>query len=380
MNFNPETWFAGPDYDVTGGPWLTNSRGEKFALLESGRLPAGGLPGSLLSSDSTRILPVDRVPRKTFFEIYKDTVFIRREFDTVHLGSWVVVHNGGFDRDSPYRVKVAPSVPGFPGGAVLTQDGPNGSPIGFRSLITNYQTPDGPLSSTNQTRLYPYFDPNDPLNFPRIGAYHPMTLSGRAYSVQVAEDGDGGRDRRVSDGRRIAEFPRNAEEVALRPLVLVYEVNFPPILRTDLGAFRPRVAFVDTFTSRSWDLRLFNEDRDPFISGGPVGGPSSIAPNRMRFKITGLHNVAGRDTLMTTYEPPLDRPQDRYRGIVDQVNLPAPANLLTGPVTLNVELCDCDLCELYAGTGRCINRDIQVYYVAQPVPGATTTPSRPGLD
>lgn len=383
MNFSPDTWFAGPDFKVTGGPWQTNALGEKFALLVDGRVPPGGLPGTLLSSDSVNIMPVDRVPRRTFIEIYKDTVFIRREDDTVHLGSWVAVYNGGFDRDSPYSVKVASGIPGFPGGPVLTPASPNGSPIGFRSLITNFQSPNGPLSSTNQSRLYPYFDPNDPLNFPRIGAYHAMTASGRAYSLQVAEDGDGGRDRRVSDGWRVVEFPTPAT-AALRPLVLTFYVNFPPVMKTDNPQFRPRAAAVDTFYGRPWDLRIFNDNRDPYVSGDPVGGPSSIAPNRLRFKITGLHQtvIEGRDTVvvMTTHEPPLSGPVDRYKFIIDQVNLPIPPNLLTGPVTLNIELCDCDLCELYAGTGRCINRDFQVYYVAQSPPASTTTPSRPGLD
>lgn len=383
MNFAPDTWFAGPDPDVTGGPWQTNGLGEKFALLIDGKVPAGGLPGTLLNSDSVNILPVNRVPRRTFIEIYKDTVFIRREDDTVHLGSWVAVYNGGFDRDSPYTVKVAEGIPGFPGGVVLTPTGPNGSPIGFRSLITNFQTPAGPLSSTNQSRLYPFFDPNDPLNFPRIAFYHPETASGRAYSLQAAEDGDGGRDRRVQDAWRVVELP-TPQTAPLRPLVLTYQVNFPPILRTDLAAFRPRATQVDTFTSRTWDLRLFNDDRDPYVSGAPVGGPSSIAPRRARFKITGLHQVVidGRDTVvvMTTYEPPLLGPEDRYKTALDDLRLPVPQNLLTGPVTLNVELCDCDLCDRYPGTGRCINRDFQVYYVAQSPPASTTTPSRPGLD
>ena len=104
----------------------------------------------------------------------------------------------------------------------------------------------------------------------------------------------------------------------------------------------------------------------------------------MRFKITGLHRVTiqGRDTVIVTtvHEPPLAGPVDRYKNVIDQVNLPIPESLQTGPVTLNVELCDCDLCEFYAGTGRCINRDFQVYYVAQSPPASTTTPSRPGLD
>ncbi len=378
MNFSPDTWFAGPDPDVTGGPWQTKPNGDKYALLINGRPPAGGLPGTLLSPDSVEILPVDRVPRKTFLEIYKDTVFIRSEFDTVHLGSWVVVHNGGFDQDSPYRVRVVDGIgsiqASFPDGPVLRKAAQNGSPIGFRSLITNFLSPNGPLSVTAQTRLYPFFDPNDFLNFQRIGAYHPMGQSGKAYSLQRAEDGDGARDRRVDDARRVVEFPSGAQ-VKLRPLVMVFNVNFPPVLLTEQGSFRPRVAVVDTFASRTWDLRLFNVDPDPYTSGDPVGGPSSSA-NRMRFKLTGL-DTNGEP--LTYYDPPLIGVQQKYINVVSDINLTVPANLATGPATLTVELCDCTFCELQPGTGRCISLPIQVYYVASP-PAPTATPSRPGLD
>ncbi len=377
MNFSPDTWFAGPNPAVTGGPWLTKPNGEKYALLVNGRPPAGGLPGTLLSPDSVQTLPVNRVPRRTFLEIYKDTVFIRAEYDTVHMGSWVVIHNGGFDQDSPYLVKVVDGIaivqPSFPDGPVLRKAAQNGSPIGFRSLITTYLTPNGPLSSTNQSRLYPFFDPNDVLNFQRIGAYHPMTNSGRAYSLQRAEDGDGARDGRVDDGRRVVEFPRPGEG-ALRPLVLVFEVNYPPILKTTEGAFRPRTAVVDTFTSRIWDLRIPSDDPDPYVSGGAVGGPAEAKTLRIRLKVTGK-DINGAPVVF--HDPPLDELQQKYINVSD-INMLVPANLATGPATLTIELCDCSFCELQPGEGRCITRDIQVYYVAPPAP--TATPSRPGLD
>ncbi|MGH2649746.1 MAG: hypothetical protein ACRDHK_00855 [Actinomycetota bacterium] len=386
LNFSPDTWLAGPDPDVTGSPWRTNAKGEKFALLVGGRLPPGGLPGTLLYRDSVEILPVNRVPRRTFLEIYRDTVFIRREFDTVHKGAWVVFHNGGFDRDSPYSVKVLDGIknlqPSFPDGPVLRKDRQNGSPIGFRSIVYTYLTkgvPGGPgaepvsgsVSFTAESRLYPFFDPTQVLDFQRIGGYHPVTRSGRAYSLQRAEDGDGARDRRVLDAQQVAE-----SSGPLRPLVLVFEVNFPPVLKTGDASFRPRVSRLDTLRAPFWNLELPADDVDPFLgntAGGPVGAPTL----RFRFKITGL-DVNGAP--LVYYDPPRNGLQQTYVNTGSQVNLLAPSDLATGPATLTIELCDCSFCELEAGEGRCISRDIEVYHVALPPPAPTATSSRPGLD
>ncbi len=384
MNFSPDTWFSGPDPNATGGPWQTTSNGEKYARLINGSLPAGGLPGTLMNDDSVRILPAARPggrPRRTFLEIFGDTVFLRREFDTVHLNSWVIIHNGGFDQDSPYGVKVADGIadiqPSFPGGPVLTPGPPNGSPVGFRSRVTNFLTPNGPLSSTAQSQLYPFYDPNDVFNFQRIGAYHPMFRSGTAYALQRAEDGDGARDGRIDDARRIVEFPQNDYERSLQPLVLVFSVNFPPVLQTAL--LYPRVSVVDTFTSRNWDLRLPADDRDPYTSGQALGGfPGGTRPSgtlRIRLSISGT-DTSGAPL---TYADP--QPNEVVTKYVNQsdINFLAPANLGTGPVTLTVELCDCGFCELNQGEGRCITRDIAVYYKRPPT-APTSTASRPGLD
>jgi hypothetical protein len=156
MNFAPDTWFAGPDPDNNDAPWQTlPGSGEKYAVLgpwaqspEGCVACGGGLPGTLLGPDSLQIMPVYRPQRRTFLEVYKDTVFLRHEFDTVHLGSWVIVHNGGFDKDSPYQVHAAVGAPASLA-PVLTPDKQNGSPIGFRSLITNWLSPNGPLSQTS---------------------------------------------------------------------------------------------------------------------------------------------------------------------------------------------------------------------------------------
>lgn len=381
LNFSPDTWFAGPDPDVpVGGVWRQNPEtGVKYALLNSnGSLPAGGLPGTLLGTqlgdplvaDSIEILPVNRVAHRTFLEVYRDTVFLRHEYDTVHMSSWVIFHNGGFDRDSEYRVRVADgieSIPGidFPGGPVLTKAGVNGSPIGFRSRVTNYLTPNGPISSTAQTGVYPFWDPNDVNHFPRIAAYHPMFLSGKAYAVPRSDDGDGSRDRRIAlgDERAVGENPNSP----YRPLVLVFYVNFPPELKTSDFSFRPSVTQVDTFYSRNWDLRLPADDPDPYASGDPIGGPSGSESLRLRFRITGKDADGNTFTYL---DPAANEVQQKYINVTD-VNLLVPEELATGEVTITVELCDCSFCELNPGEGRCITRDIRAYYVAPPPsPGA----------
>jgi hypothetical protein len=378
LNFSPETWFAGPDPGpatdpAPGSPWKINpENGQKYAIRS--QIPPAGLPGTLVSPDSVLILPAARVPQRTFLEIWSDTVYLRHQGDTVHLNSWVILHNGGFDRDSPYAVKVADGA-ASPGGVVLTKAAQNGSPIGFRSRVTNFLTPKGPLSFTTESRLYPLFDLNDVLNFQRIGAYHPMFQAGKAYALVRAEDGDAARDGRVDEARRIHEFPRDDYERSLDSLVLVFLVDYPPELKTASPLFRPRVAVLDTFTSRTWDLRLPADDVDPYVSGAPYGGPSGGKTLRLRFTVKGK-DAAGNDFSFS--DPPVDGVQQKYINVSD-VSLLAPSELETGLVTLTVELCDCSFCENTAGEGRCITKDIQVYYVRPPSAPAASA-GRPGPD
>jgi hypothetical protein len=369
MNFAPDTWFAGPDPDSTIlAPWQTlPETGEKYALLADVRAHSNGLPGSLMSPESVTVMPVNRRQHKTFLEVYKDTVFLRREGDTVHLGSWVIIHNGGFDKDSPYQVHVADIArgdPNFPDGPVLRPDSQNGSPIGFRSLVTNWLSPNGPLSQTAQSRLYPFFDPNDVLHFPRIAAYHPMTAAGEAYSLQRAEDGDGTRDNRVDDARRayLSGDPR------LLPLIMVFQVDFPPVLQTDDFAFFPKP--LDTFNSRQWAMRIVAADRDPFTSGASIGGPTESPTLRLRFKVTGK-DTDGAPLVFLDPAPTAVQQKYVFAGGALDVAMQVPVNLASGLVTLTIELCDCTFCELNPGEGRCISQDIQVNYVAPPGPTVT---------
>jgi hypothetical protein len=386
MNFSPETWFAGPDPGPAtdpgpASPWKTKVNGEKYAIAS--RIYSTGLPGTLLSADSTLILPAARVPRRTFLELWSDTVYLRHQGDTVHLNSYVIFHNGGFDRDSPYAVKVAEGA-ATPPGPVLEKDVQNGSPIGFRSRVTNLLTKNsvtvggppqnGPLSFTAESRLYPFFDLNDVLNFQRIGAYHPMFQCGKAYALERAEDGDGARDGRVDDARRVHEFPRDAYERTLDSLVLVFYVDYPPELKTESILFKPKP--LDTFTSQDWVLYIDADDVDPYVSGAPYGGPSGGKILRVRFKVTGK-DAGGAD--FTFYDPPPDKVQQKYFIGDPNIHLHVPSELQSGLVTLTVELCDCSFCEITTGEGRCVTRDIQVNYV-RPIGAAAASAGRPGSE
>src|SRR5262245_15294549 len=375
LNYAPDTWFAGPDPNSSA--LFTKPNGERYAVLTpSGNLP-GPITGSLLSQDSTFILPASRTPHRTFFEIWKDTLWVRQDGDTVHMNAWVLFHGGGYDRDSPYAVKVNPimrdTVDALNCGGVrpcwkfpdfVAQDGPvleagpaNGSPIGFRSIVTMSLTPIGSPSRTALSGLYPIFDPNDVFNLQRIGGYHPVFLAGRGFAVLQGEDSDGDRDKRVQDGRDLVLSIENGtalpEEQKLRPLLMAFYVDKPPYFVTDNPLFRPRTAVVDTFTSLLWDLRIVAADDDPYTAGDPPGKPSTNVTLRRRFKVFGK-NALGQDVV---YEDP--------RSYVNQQNvtLLIPSFLAGGPCTLEVELCDCENCEEQQGTGRCVTIQIPIYYL-----------------
>ena len=130
MNFAPDTWFAGPDPNDPQAGWISSGGSRYLDLSATGWATFPGIPGTQMSPDSALILPALRTERRTFFEIYNDKLYVKQEGDTVELNSWVVMPSGGFDKDSPYRVKVnvpllPPQLVGLP---VLTPGPPNGSP------------------------------------------------------------------------------------------------------------------------------------------------------------------------------------------------------------------------------------------------------------
>lgn len=369
-NYSPDSWFSGPD--LSSSALTTAPTGERYIL--QGNLAGNGVRPSLLSPDSTLILPAVRTERRTFFEVWKDTVFARAEGDTVHMNSWVILHGGGFDKDSKYRVNVSPlaeSLASFPGGIVLKPAGANGSAAGFRSQVVMALTPRGFPSITGVSNLYPLFDPNNALDLSRIGGYHPMIQAGRAFAVMYAVDGDGSQDRRIPDPRELVLKIENGtatpEEQLLRNKVVTFHVNRPPYIVPDNPSIRPSLATVDTFTSINWDLNLIGADADPFLPGKTPGGPSDVVTLRYRFAVHGT-DIEGNEAV---YIDP-----QRYLNPAFPMLIQIPNGFATGPCILEVELCDCDNCEDFAGTGRCQIIRIPVYY--QRTSPTSMDLSRPG--
>ena len=173
-----------------------------------------------------------------------------------------------------------------------------------------------------------------------------------------AQDSDGltGLDKRITDGRVLVQrFERGLAtpyEQSLRGKVLAFHVNKAPTLVTSSPLFRPRTSVVDTFKTPLWDLSLVGTDADPWRRGSPPGGPSSTLTLRRVVRVIGTEIGGGP----LVYEDPA-----KY---VNQQNITfvVPSTLAPGPAILEVELCDCDLCELEPGTGRCATWQIPVYY------------------
>ena len=385
-NYSPDTWLAGPDPNSPS--FSVKPNGERYVQFDpSGHLPAAGILSSLLSPDSTLLFPALRPERRTFFEVWKDTVFLRTDGDTVHMNSWVLFQSGGFDRDSKYRVAVNKALeeklPDFPGGPVLEPAGPNGSPIQFRLQILTQLTPRGILAVAPISNPYPIFDPNNTFNNPRIAGYQPVVQAGRAYAYTFAVDGDGAADKRIStEGvgsidpitlvRKVEQGTASDYERGLRQKVISFYVDRAPYLVTDSPLFFPRLSVRDTFTTPTWDMRLVGADEDPFLKLATPGGPVQTTTLRRRITIMGtdLNGNPLAELDPTTYLNQSD------------ISVTIPGNLAPGPATVRVEICDCDACEDNPGSGRCRTTDIPVFYKpSSPARPASLQPmqsSRPG--
>jgi len=369
VNFSPDTWWSGPDSNWTG--WQRNGRGERYVMntdLYPNAIYGGtGIPGSLMSPDSVQKLPAARPDRRTFLEFWQDTLFFRQEGDTVHMNSYAILHNGGFDRDSPYLVRVSPlseGLPSFPGGVVLKKNPePNGSPIGFHLRMAATLSPDNGSLLFGQSGLYPVFDPNDVSGQPKIANYWPNRISGTFYALALAEDGDGAIDTRVTDAISTGSNPSDP----LRSKVLVYNINLNPYFRTDNPAFVPTPQ--DTFTDLNWRLNLPGADPDPYFDAQPppFGNKGNRGTLRRRLSVRGIDRNTGQTI---TWVDPIPYYLDQ-----ELINLLVQAPLAPGPCTLIVELCDCDQCEARPGTGRCVTAEFPVVYAP---PGSQLGVAGPG--
>lgn len=374
VNFTPDSWFAGPDPSVTGF-YSTNwspgfNDGQKFRDIANwSATPV--FPGSLLGPDSLLVMPKDRIQRKTFFEVYRNRVYMRAENDTVNLNSWVIFFGGGFDSDSPYKVRVdgfkfnpitIGSLDDTTTSPVVKKAGPNGSPIGLRLSLPVLLYPRGPLASTP---LSPIFPLDEAINVPEahIAGYIGMRQSGRGFAVLRAVDGDGRIDDRIpSPWGLVDSLERNilqTERIPLRSRVLTFYINRAPYLQTWFAGFlppgpwnRPPGNPAPPYATRDITLNwsLHQQDQDPFDSSYPTGGPPQNTTPVPRFRYTLSvrgQTAAGNDTVYRPTLPTL------YRADVAPPSISIPSFLQGPDVTLECELCDYPTAEFISGQGRC---------------------------
>lgn len=395
MNFSPDTWWAGPDLAL----WPASSDGDGRAV-DVLVWPAPNRPqfetspplptGFYLGTDSLQYRPSRRLPpgrdpqRRTFYEIYKNRIYARSEGDTVHINSWVMLVNGGYDKDSRYNVRADSTDPvlhdpvtgALVQAPVVEDAGKIGSPIGFRSIIINRLTPAGVKSSPAQSSLYPIYEPASVFRSPRLAGYWRMFQAGRAFALGRAEDADGGIDNTVTDPVKLVENVEDGTasptEIAYRRKVIAFYVDKAPALLRQNASFRPTAG--QTFSTNLWSFNLIAQDTDPFdpsVESPGAGGPTSSTVIRFKVTLTGT-NLAGRDTSWTylTSTGPF---------ILTAGSIPFSFTLggaggspfASGPIDVRIQTCDCIDCEGAPGQGRCVDDVIRVNYVR---------PAEPGLD
>jgi hypothetical protein len=391
LNLSPDTWWSGPD--PNSPVWasrpkhpFTTAQLKYFAVSSWANVPP--LTGSLMSCDSLQIMPSARPFRRSFLEIWKDTIYVRTEGDTVHMNSFVVLGNGGFDPDSPYNVRVAPLDPTLvdsvrcAGSAIVVHEGPpNGSPIGFRAFLGTDLDPTHVFSQPSITGLYPVFDPTSFRWKPTINSYQSAIQSGKAYATSRAEDGTGqdlgGLDRSVPPNLKgwTDNIDNNGSGVSQLDLinrnkkVMTFYVNYSPFLLTSAPTFSPRlkISGPDSLPVRQVNINLLADDIDPLDPSviSKVGGPT---PNKVfRFTVSFKgKNAAGRDTTIS----PLDLFQ---LSTISVPSYPIPSDIRNQDVDLIVELCDCRECETSAGKGRCVYQTFPLFLPPATAPRAAAT-------
>ncbi len=393
MNYAPDTWFAGPDPNDAAANWNTylDGNGKRYWFKNVVFNGFGGIQGTLLSGDSVAVLPALRTPRRTFFEIYADRIWLRQEGDTVNMNSWVVMPSGGFDKDSPYAVKVGVD-PGLPPGVVTTAGPANGSPIGFRAVVITKTPITSSLINPSETTTYPVFDAASTFRSPVISMYWPMNLAGKAYAVIKAEDGDGNVDKRITNaGGPVAIADRvdnnnspSAEDLSLRSLILTFYVNRAPYLRRDIVAFTPDPGQVITTRSVNFNMPADDVDPlDPSKTSARVGGPQN-PPSIVLVRTISVIGTKVSDGTPYVFDVPGEFVA------ANNIAFSIPADMANGPATVRVYLCDFDeSADLRVGTlpsasqrGRCSTTEIPVILnipgPAQAPSGPTNATQRPG--
>jgi len=406
FNLSPLTWYAGPDPNAYPYTHLNGQTYVDIPIVSAAWNTKGlGLTGSLMHDDSLRVLPALRQPRKTFFELYKNRIYVRSEGDTVDMNSWVAFTSGGFDPDSPYSVIFSPFWPGpppdttlmAPGTAVVLHPGPaNGSPIGFRGVVSTFLTPLGPEVDPSLSSIYPNFDPNSVLNNTAINGYFPCVSAGKSYALMKAVDAyqssgqnavdDAIPNATAESARQIAEKVDGgggtAQEIELRKRVLVFYVDKPPYLVPTDVSFYPKADGSTVYPTRTINLNLVGNDDDPYDTAigakpGRVGGPSNNIVLRWTITFSGKDMNGAPSSWAPVF---LQQIVTVGTGILQMQNIVLDPSLFQPAVTMHIELCDCRECELVAGQGRCVDFDIPFTVPSGPTaPPAQSSSSRSEL-
>lgn len=389
MNFIPTAWFSGPDSNLYPRVLPPAGTGERYVTVPNWQVRPT-FPGSLLSCDSLLLWPGERPDMKTFFEIHDpdgsgplpDRVYVRSENDTVNMNSWVIVHSGGADLDSPYGVDVSPNDPALPTAALcgappkVLQPGPaNGSPVAFRKRVTaalSFGTNPVPPSVESP---YPVYDPSNFLRTTLIAAYGEMSQSGRIYFETRSQDTEGGNgeDKRINDPigivRRVENGTASPLDIELRKRILTFYVNKRPELLLTHSNFQPKPGH--TYATRQLELRLLADDRDPLDPETNVGTgqPSTAKILRWRVWISGRNASNDPVTQLVTPEPV-------YSGNMTVFLDP---QITSTSDTVKVEICDCAECETRPGLGRCAELYRIPITVPPPSPNALPT-SAPSVE
>lgn len=384
MNFIPDTWWAGPEPEAFGEADADGEYGSHSVRVTNWPGPSSPTfttvpplpPGSTFGPDSFDYRPSRRLPpnrdfeARTFYEIYKDRLYARAEGDTVHMNSWIVLWNGGYDKDSRYIPRVDSTDQhlrnadgSFATGAVIEATGRVGSPIGFRSQVATRLTPANLKSVPAQTSVYPVYEPASVFRSPRLGGYWRMRGAGKAFALARAEDADGGLDNAVRDPVTLAETVDNgggtpAEQVSRRKVMVFYVDKAPALVRTGSPQFLPYEG--QSINTSQWSFLLRGMDLDPFDSedynaGG--GGPSQKTTLRYTVTLYGK-SLADRDTFWTYLEP-TGLPYIQTLGGDHALSfIPggtmAKNPFASGPIRVSIQICDCTDCEIAPGQGRCV--------------------------
>jgi len=277
VNFDPDTWWAGPDTtdpDVRAAS-LRDARG----LYVLGDPSTGAAPAVLdkwLGPARFNTLPADRKPMATFLEKTRIGLewhyYIRVDSDTVARNAeGLYFFAGGRDKDSPYQVLTSTPPPADKG--IVAIPGPaNGSPVGVEyRIITELIT--GVPQTPSFTEIYPNFDPLSPSYRPELYftvPYFPGAgFTGKSFAQVRSVDGNLGRDHRIRNPREYIYNYNNGSlapsDTVLRRLVLNWFSNYNPYFLTDVVGFSPTP---DTLiTIPNFVARLFMYDSDSTSSG-----------------------------------------------------------------------------------------------------------------